>query len=96
MSAYLITRIDVHDHEAYKKYTEQSPQMLSNFGGQFIVRGGPVQTLEGPPEHRCIVVIKFSNREAAETFYQSPEYQELIKLRHQSTTSELIIVDGID
>ena len=58
------------------------------------MRGGPVQTLEGPEENRRIVVIEFPSLEAARAFYESPDYGPVMALRHAAATSEMILVDG--
>jgi uncharacterized protein (DUF1330 family) len=39
-------------------------------------------------------VIEFPSRENAEAFLSDPEAKELFKLRHKSTTSKMILVDG--
>ncbi len=94
MPAYVIVRVEVTDPEAYKTYTAQTPDAIAAAGGRFIVRGGPVQTLEGPEENRRIVVIEFPSLEAAHAFYESPDYGPVMALRHAAANSEMILVDG--
>ena len=96
MTAYLIARVEVLDPDAYKRYTARSPAAIAAHGGRFIVRGGPVEALEGPEENRRVVVIEFPSRDAAAIFYRSIEYQEIVGLRHAAAISELILVDGAD
>jgi uncharacterized protein (DUF1330 family) len=96
VTAYLIARVEVLDPDAYKLYTARSPGAVAAHGGRFIVRAGPVETLEGPEESRRLVVIEFPNREAATKFYHAADYQEIVGLRHAAATSELILVDGAD
>jgi uncharacterized protein (DUF1330 family) len=40
------------------------------------------------------VIIEFPSRDAAEGWYNSPAYQEIISLRHKSSVGNLIIIDG--
>ena len=46
MAAYVIIRISVTDSEKYEGYKALSPAAVAAHGGRFLVRGGPVQTLE--------------------------------------------------
>ena len=96
VTAYIIARVEVLDPAAYERYTVRSPAAIAAHGGRFIVRGGPVEALEGPEENRRVVVIEFPSRDAAAIFYRSVEYQEIVGLRHASAISELILVDGAD
>jgi uncharacterized protein (DUF1330 family) len=57
MPAYLICRIRVTDPQRYDEYKKLTPAAIAKHGGRFIVRGGPVTTLEGPDEHDRVVVI---------------------------------------
>jgi uncharacterized protein (DUF1330 family) len=50
--------------------------------------------LEGEWQHPRTVIIEFPSREAAEGWYQSAGYQEIIGLRHQSSKGNLVILDG--
>jgi uncharacterized protein (DUF1330 family) len=41
-----------------------------------------------------MVIIEFPQREKAQAFLNDPEIQDLFKLRHDTTTSKLVLVDG--
>jgi uncharacterized protein (DUF1330 family) len=70
------------------------PQFLPrSFGGKFIVRGGNFTSLEGKWPHPRLVIIEFPSRDAAEGWYNSPAYQEIISLRQKSSVGHLIIID---
>lgn len=96
MSAFLIARVNVHDSDAYRAYTDRSPAIVHSFGGQFIVRGNPPETVEGTEFCGRLVIVQFPNRAAAHAFYKSPAYQELIKLRAGAASAEMIIVEGVE
>ncbi len=94
MPGYLIARVNVTDPEQYRKYTQVTPGVIAEFGGKFIVRGGPAVTLEGPEDTHRIVVIEFPSRERAIEFYNSPEYTEARKLRRDASEGSFIAVEG--
>ena len=47
-------------------------------------------------DHDRHVVGRFPDRATAEGWYNSPEYQEILKIRLAASTGTLIMVDGID
>jgi uncharacterized protein (DUF1330 family) len=96
MSAYLIANINVKDPDAYQAYRSRTPQIIAHHGGRFIVRGGAVHVLEGEPEVHRLVVIEFPDVDAAQAFYQSEEYQQIIPLRTNASVGSLMIVEGAE
>jgi uncharacterized protein (DUF1330 family) len=94
MKAYVIAAETVHDEAMFAEYRKQVPRTLVPFGGQFIARGGKCTTLEGQWQHPRTVIIEFPSRQAAEAWYKSPDYQQIIGLRHKSSSGNLIVLDG--
>lgn len=94
MPAYMIARVDVTDPERLGDYLQHTPRILDRFGGRFIVRGAPVETVEGPEETHRIVVIEFPDTESAHAFYDDAEYQRAVAIRQEASTGQFIIVDG--
>ena len=95
MAAYMIARINVTDPEQYKKYIAVTPGILANFGAKFIARGGETVTLEGPEETTRIVIVEFPSLDKVREFYNSPEYQEAIKIRKGAAELSLVGVAGV-
>lgn len=95
MSAFVIASETVKDETMFAAYRSQVPATIEPFGGQFIARGGHMTMLEGEWTHPRVVIIEFPSREAAEGWYRSADYQKIISLRLNSTTGNLIIVDGL-
>ena len=95
MSAYLICTVRVEDPEVYKLYTAQTPALIANHGGRFLVRGGPVETLEGPVFGDRMVVIEFPSLEAARALYDSPEYQADMIHRQASSQATFLLAEGV-
>ena len=95
MSAYLVCLVRVDDPATYRKYTAETPALIAKHGGRFLVRGGAVETLEGPPFDDRLVVLEFPSLQAAKTFHASPEYQAVMKFRHASSVSRFLLADGV-
>ncbi len=95
MAAYIIVQIDVTDPETFETYRAQVPATLEPYGGEFIVRGGDMEVLEGEWAVPRVVVLKFPDREAAKAWYASPEYEGPMALRQTSANVNMIVVDGV-
>jgi uncharacterized protein (DUF1330 family) len=95
MPAYIIGEIEITDPETYKRYTARTPDVIAKHGGRFVVRGGNGEALEGASPRR-VVVIEFPDRATAKRFYESPAYQEILKIRLSASNGRLFLVDGVD
>ncbi len=94
--AYAIAQIDVHDPETYAKYTALVPASVASFDGEFVVRAGPWESMEGEAPRARVVVIRFPSLERAKAWYHSEPYQEIVKLRHQASEGSMFIVEGAE
>ncbi len=92
---YVIGHVSISDPEAYKEYGARNDELLPQFGGRFLARGGTSEILEGETLERH-VIIEFDSYEAAHTFYNSTEYQENMKIRLANSTGTIVVVEGYD
>lgn len=95
MSAYVIASIDVTDPETYKGYSERVPATLEKYGGRYLARGGGTTTLEGEESTARNVVIEFDSVEAAQRWYDSPEYQEARSRREGAAVARIVVLRGV-
>jgi uncharacterized protein (DUF1330 family) len=94
MRAYLVLDLTIHDLKGFLPYAAAIPAFLEKHGGRYIVRGVEPTTMEGDWTPERMVVIEFPARENAEAFLSDPECQDLFRVRHRTTTSKLVLVDG--
>ena len=95
MPAYLVAMVRVDDPDTYKEYTARTPGIIANYGGRFLVRGGPVEALEGAAFKERLVIVEFPSMEVAQSFYNSPEYQEAMPFRVASSDSVILLAHGV-
>lgn len=95
MPAYVIVEIRVKDPVRYEEYRRAAGPTLLEFGGRFIVRGGPVERLEGTREPGRIVVLEFPSADAARAWWASDSYAGPRALRQETATTEMILVEGV-
>ena len=94
-SGYVIADVEVSDPERYKGYQALSPGAIAAAGGEFVVRGGRHETLEGDWTPGRVVVVKFPSYEAARAFYDSALYVAARAQRAGATSKfNLIVVEG--
>ncbi len=94
MNAYLILDFTINDMGSFSEYIEKIPAHISKHSGKYIVRGAKPTVMEGNWNPERVVVIGFPERRNAEEFLQDPEAEPLFQIRHSTTTSNLILVDG--
>ena len=94
MPTYVINEIVITEPDRFQTYADQVPAILKAYGGEYIIRGGAPERVDGPePPHR-LVVLKFATREAARAWRNSPEYLAILPIREATSTSRVYIVDG--
>ena len=64
MPAYVIVEIEIVDPTGYEKYKKLAGATVEKYGGKYIVRGGPAETLEGDWKPKRIVVLQMRHRTA--------------------------------
>ena len=94
MKAYLVLDLSVNDFGGFRKYIAEIPAFIAKHSGKYIVQGVQPTTIEGDWKPERMVIIEFPEREKAEAFLSDPEIQDLFKVRHDTTTSKLVLADG--
>ena len=94
MKAYLILDLAITDLEKFNKYILEIPAFISKHLGKYLVRGVVPTVVEGDWTPERVVVIEFPTKENAENFLNDPEAQPLFELRHNTTTSKLILAES--
>ncbi len=97
MPAYWVARSKINDPAAYKRYTDEVPGIIAQFGGRVLARGGDFRILEGTDKYHRFVVIEFPSLDDAEACFRSDAYQRAAAHRRDGGGEvELILVDGGD
>ena len=91
---YVVAEVDVTDPATFQKYAEKTPGTLAPFNGQYIIRGGKNNSIEGEPPKR-FVVIQFESMEKAQAAYTSPAYMDARKVGDQYAKLRIFAVEGV-
>jgi uncharacterized protein (DUF1330 family) len=96
MSAYMIAQLNVRDEKTFEEYRAQVPETIAAYCGKYVVRGGPIDVLEGDYPYSRVVVIEFPTTEKARAWHASAMYEGPKALRQKASDGLLILVEGYD
>jgi uncharacterized protein (DUF1330 family) len=96
MTAYWInTFIEISDETKLAGYLELAgPAMLAG-GGRFLARGTPARTFEGGGTNLRTSLIEFDSVAAAVAAYESPAYQEALRVLDGGARREISIIEAL-
>ncbi|WP_162950182.1 DUF1330 domain-containing protein [Rhizobium jaguaris] len=80
VSAFVVVEANVLNAEVRDEYAQLAAPIIERFGGN-PVAFGPWQELVGQSDHKVGMIVQFEDRKAAESWFNSPEYQALKDLR---------------
>ncbi len=91
MSVYVVNAYDIHDPETFKGYPPRVRPLLSKYGARVLAMETNPRALEGIPK-TMNAIVEFPSEESVNNFYNDPEYQSFIHLRHNSTSNCTMLV----
>jgi len=95
--AYLIVESQISDPEAFKQYMAAAPAVAHAFGGDYLVRGGRLEVLEGDWTPPRMTVLRYPSFEQAKAMYDSPGYVQARSLRKGATAMfNMVLVEGVE
>jgi len=94
---YLLVTMNISDPERYKQYMAEAPTAVKAFGGEYLVRGGKHETLEGDWQPHRVALLRFPSYEKAKAFYDGAHYTDVRKLRKGKTEYfNMVLVEGVE
>lgn len=96
MSAYLIVDMQISQPEQYRQYMAQAPAAVQAAGGEYLVRGGRFEVLEGDWQPERLAVLRFPSYELAKAFYDGEMYRQARAQREGATAFfNMVLVEGV-
>jgi uncharacterized protein (DUF1330 family) len=95
MAGYVIVNVTVRDPVQYEEYRRLATPTVSDYGGRYLVRGGPVDVREGHWKPSRLVVLEFPTVERAHAWWDSPEYAPAKAIRQSCADTQLVIIEGV-
>ena len=95
-AVYMIGDVDIKNINEYKKYMEKVKPMIESYGGEYLIRGGEIDSLETNLwKPTRIVLVEFPSMNLAMEWYNSDEYKPYKKIRFENATSNILMVEGL-
>jgi uncharacterized protein (DUF1330 family) len=93
MPAYIVANFTVTNAKDYESYVPAVVPTLFAHGAEILAVDYGSEPLEGDP-FKVTVILKFESRKAAQAWYRSAEYQDVIQLRTKNSDGVVVLADG--
>ncbi len=94
LAGYVIVDIDVLEPNEYARYKSFAQETVGAFDGEYLVRGGETECVEGSWLPKRLVVLRFPSLARAREWLASPEYAPALALRRRTARSNMVLVEG--
>jgi len=96
MPAYMIVTARIFDRDRFiAGYGKAAAELVSRFGGRYIMRGPGAELLEGSfGDGGSVVISEWPDKETARRFWNSPEYAEVKKLREGIAEAQVLLIES--
>lgn len=99
---FVVLDITVHDTAMYEQYRVKVEDVISKFGGKYLVRSGGM-AFDKDPDRRVVpiegnwnpdrlIIVEWDSIEQLQRFSTSEEYKAVAKLRENSASTKSIMV----
>jgi uncharacterized protein (DUF1330 family) len=96
VTAYVISEVEYLDPERVAIYRKLASDSVAQYGGRYLVRGGPSELIEGGPSPKALVVVEFPSMARAKEWYASPAYAKALEVRKDALDRRLVFVEGVN
>lgn len=94
---YLIVDMNISDLEQYKQYMAKAPAAVKAAGGEYLVRGGKLESMEGDWQPARMAILRFPSFDAAKQFYDGEMYRQARAKRAGATSYfNMVLVEGVE
>ncbi len=95
-AGYIVVEMKITNPEQYKEYMAAAPATIAAAGGEYLVRGGRSETLEGGWNPARVAILKFPSYDQAKAWYEGEGYRQARARRAGATEFfNMILVEGV-
>jgi uncharacterized protein (DUF1330 family) len=94
MSYYFLANIEITDKKEYERYINHVDEVFSKFNGKYLAVDDNPQIIEGSWNYTRSVLIEFQTKKDFNDWYNSKEYQKILKNRLNSANCDTILIKG--
>jgi uncharacterized protein (DUF1330 family) len=96
MSYYFIAQIKINDEKEYQKYIDKGSDVFKKYKGEYLSVDDNPLVLEVDWCYTRTVLIRFNNKDDFYDWYNSADYQEILKHRLKAADCDTILVKGLN
>lgn len=97
MSCYTIVAITPTSRAWIPDYLQHVGALVARHGGRYLARTAHHERLEGEGDVPAVyTIVQWPSREAADAFYNDPDYLPHREARRAGATTQYTNVDGVD
>ncbi len=96
MTAYMIVIARIADRDAFiNGYGAAAGKLVTQFGGKYVLRAPGAELLEGSfGAGASAVISEWPDKHAAKSFWNSPEYADVKKLRFGLADVQVLLIEA--
>ncbi len=91
---YFVANIQIINENEYNKYVNKVDEVFSKYNGKYLALDDNPQLLEGDWNYTRSVIISFKNKSDFDSWYNSEDYQEILKYRLNSAKCDTVLIKG--
>ncbi|MBT8378984.1 MAG: DUF1330 domain-containing protein [Ignavibacteria bacterium] len=94
MSYYFIANIKIEDQLEYQKYINKVDEVFFKYNGKYLAVDDNPKIIEGKWNYSRVVVIEFKTEQDFNKWYESNDYQEILRYRINASYSDTVLIKG--
>ena len=95
MPHYFIAQIKINDPNEYQKYIDKAGAIFKKYNGKYLAVDNNPKVLEGEWDYSRTVLISFPSQQDFDSWYNSIEYQSILKHRLKAADCDTILLVGL-
>ena len=95
MAYFFFAQISIQDYEEYQKYLDGAGPVFQKYNGTYLAIDQHPTLLESSWANGRVVLIQFASKQDFENWYNSHEYQDILKHRLKAATCNSILISGL-
>lgn len=96
MSYYFVAQIRITDEIEYQKYLDNAEDIFRKYKGEYLSVDNNLQIVEGCWNYTRTVLIRFNNKNDFDEWYNSKDYQDILKHRLKAADCDTILIKGLN
>ena len=94
MTVYVVAKLKINDPETYAKYSDGFMDILPRYGGKLLSVDDRAEVIEGDWPYNRTVLLEFPDKAEMKAWYNSADYQALVKHRFAASTADIALIEA--